>query len=240
MVFYERLEKLRNEKGISQGDLEKQLKFSNGSISKWKKSKPTHDRLEKLADYFCVTSDFLIGKTDIVICPVCGFGNNPLSEQSRKEHEQFHNRFLAIKEKYPFFMKLSDADKLRNDSITNFRNPNRTIDERLNSFDDYLRADFSSEIARSNYEADHLNYEDFCKVEVGTLEVDWVISEELIDILIEKYGIDRNYMFGNEQILARTSNNPQLMRILSYAEKLNPAMLDALEIQIKALVESKK
>lgn len=59
MTFYERLETLRKSRGISQGDLEKELIFSNGSISKWKKSVPTYDRLKKLADYFGVTVEFL-------------------------------------------------------------------------------------------------------------------------------------------------------------------------------------
>lgn len=60
MEFYERLENLRKNKGISQGDLEKELGFSNGSISKWKKSTPTHERLQKVANYFDVTVDYLI------------------------------------------------------------------------------------------------------------------------------------------------------------------------------------
>lgn len=59
MTFYERLETLRKTKKISQGDLEKELGFSNGSISKWKKSQPTFDRLKKLADYFGVTVEYL-------------------------------------------------------------------------------------------------------------------------------------------------------------------------------------
>ncbi|MCH5271612.1 MAG: helix-turn-helix transcriptional regulator [Lachnospiraceae bacterium] len=59
MTFYERLETLRKSKKISQGDLEKELGFSNGSISKWKKSQPTFDRLKKLADYFGVTVEYL-------------------------------------------------------------------------------------------------------------------------------------------------------------------------------------
>lgn len=67
MEFYERLEKLRKNKGISQGDLEKELEFSNGSISKWKKSTPTHERLQKVADYFNVSVDYLMtGKTNIL------------------------------------------------------------------------------------------------------------------------------------------------------------------------------
>lgn len=59
MDFYERLENLRKSKKISQGDLEKELGFSNGSISKWKKSQPTFDRLKKLADYFGVSVEYL-------------------------------------------------------------------------------------------------------------------------------------------------------------------------------------
>ena len=45
MTFYERIEELRKTRGISQGDLEKELGFSDGSISKWKSSMPTYKRL---------------------------------------------------------------------------------------------------------------------------------------------------------------------------------------------------
>lgn len=40
MNMYERIEFLRRKEGISQGNLEKELGFSNGSISKWKTSTP--------------------------------------------------------------------------------------------------------------------------------------------------------------------------------------------------------
>lgn len=60
MTMYERIETMRKSVGISQGKLEKELGFSNGSISKWKNSTPTPDRLQKLADYFGVSVDYLI------------------------------------------------------------------------------------------------------------------------------------------------------------------------------------
>ncbi len=60
MEVYERIESLRKEFGISQGKLEKELGFSNGSISKWKNSMPNPERLKKLADYFNVSVDFLM------------------------------------------------------------------------------------------------------------------------------------------------------------------------------------
>lgn len=60
MTLFERIEELRNSKGISQGKLEKELGFSNGSISKWKNSTPNPERLKKLADYFGVSVEYLM------------------------------------------------------------------------------------------------------------------------------------------------------------------------------------
>ena len=60
MTVFERIETLRKAKKISQGKLEKELGFSNGSISKWKTSMPTADRLQKIADYFNVTIEYLM------------------------------------------------------------------------------------------------------------------------------------------------------------------------------------
>jgi len=60
MTMFERIENLRKSAGLSQGKLEKELGFSNGSISKWKNSTPTPDRLQKLADYFHVSLEYLM------------------------------------------------------------------------------------------------------------------------------------------------------------------------------------
>ena len=57
--LYDKVETLRKEKGISQRILEMELGFSNGSISKWKKSMPTIERIQKLADYFNVPIEYL-------------------------------------------------------------------------------------------------------------------------------------------------------------------------------------
>lgn len=60
MTLFDRIEKLRNKHNISQGRLEEVLGFSNGSINKWKTSMPKADRLQKLAEYFNVSVDYLL------------------------------------------------------------------------------------------------------------------------------------------------------------------------------------
>lgn len=59
MDFYERLTALMKDRGLSQKDLETELNFSNGSVSKWMKSKPNADRMQKLAKYFGVSVEYL-------------------------------------------------------------------------------------------------------------------------------------------------------------------------------------
>ena len=103
--MYEIFEKLLEINGITIYKFCKENGISESTIYTWKRKKSVarQELAQKVCDYFGITIDFLMGKTDIVVCPICGFGNNPISEQSEKEHEEFHKKFLDVKEKYPFF-----------------------------------------------------------------------------------------------------------------------------------------
>lgn len=59
-----RIKDLCKEKGISHRRLEQELGLGNGAISKWIKSSPSSDIVEKLADYFNVSVDYLLGRID--------------------------------------------------------------------------------------------------------------------------------------------------------------------------------
>lgn len=62
MSIYQRIKDLANEKKISIRELEKQLGFSNGAVNKWEIKAPS-DKLEAVADYFNVSTDYLLGRT---------------------------------------------------------------------------------------------------------------------------------------------------------------------------------
>lgn len=66
--IYERIEKLCEEKGISINKLESITNVGSSSIQKWKNGSvksPSVEKLSKIARYFNVTIDYLIGATDI-------------------------------------------------------------------------------------------------------------------------------------------------------------------------------
>lgn len=56
-----RIKHLCNLRGISVPKLEEQLGFGAGTISKWNKSSPGADKLKKVAEYFQVSTDYLLG-----------------------------------------------------------------------------------------------------------------------------------------------------------------------------------
>lgn len=64
MTLLERVKMLCNENGISQRTLEKELELGNGALSKWGKSSPSTDALQKIADFFGVSLDWLTGNSD--------------------------------------------------------------------------------------------------------------------------------------------------------------------------------
>jgi transcriptional regulator with XRE-family HTH domain len=51
-------------KGISIPKLEKELGFGRGSIYNWEKSSPSIDKIEKVANYFRVSIDEIVGRGD--------------------------------------------------------------------------------------------------------------------------------------------------------------------------------
>ncbi len=65
-AFSERLKHLRMEKNIGQNALAEELKVSNASISYWETGKqiPSAEVIFKLAKYFAVSADYLLGLKD--------------------------------------------------------------------------------------------------------------------------------------------------------------------------------
>lgn len=65
-IFAERLSELRKSKGLSQATLSQFIDVSVSVICYWEtdRSEPTAPNLVKLADFFEVSVDFLLGRTD--------------------------------------------------------------------------------------------------------------------------------------------------------------------------------
>ncbi|NQH27124.1 helix-turn-helix transcriptional regulator [Streptococcus suis] len=61
---FEKIKELCKKQGISLNQLEDKLGFSQNYIYSMKKGNPKVDNLQKIADYFNVSTDYLLGRTD--------------------------------------------------------------------------------------------------------------------------------------------------------------------------------
>lgn len=64
MNLLERIKKLCNQRGISVYQLEEKIDIGRNTIYQWNKRTPSTDKIQKVADYFDVSVDYLLGRTD--------------------------------------------------------------------------------------------------------------------------------------------------------------------------------
>ncbi|MEG0732394.1 MAG: helix-turn-helix transcriptional regulator [Vagococcus sp.] len=79
---------LANKRGITIAELERTLGIANGTIGKWDKQNPTTEPLSKLSDYFNVSIDYLLGKTENpfrISSAEEDFDNNSIDNHEKEE-----------------------------------------------------------------------------------------------------------------------------------------------------------
>jgi transcriptional regulator with XRE-family HTH domain len=61
-MIYDRIKFLANKRKLSLNQVEEQMGYSKNTLYKLKYQKPGTERLEQLADYFNVSTDYLLGR----------------------------------------------------------------------------------------------------------------------------------------------------------------------------------
>lgn len=64
MTVFERIQILAKKQGKSVKEVSRELDFGESTIYKWKTQSPKAEYLEKIADYFNVSLDYLQGRTE--------------------------------------------------------------------------------------------------------------------------------------------------------------------------------
>lgn len=60
MTLVEKIRALARQRDLSLPQLEQELGLGNGTISRWRNSSPNTEKLQKIADYFNVSMDYLL------------------------------------------------------------------------------------------------------------------------------------------------------------------------------------
>lgn len=63
-ITFERIKELAKKQGLSINSLEEKLGYSRNTIYALKRNQPGSEKLQQIADYFNVSTDYLLGRTD--------------------------------------------------------------------------------------------------------------------------------------------------------------------------------
>lgn len=112
--FGDRLRLLRKEKRLTQEELAKTFYLNKSSISRYENNcqVPEHDLLQKIADFFNVSMDYLLGRTDENTSTIVA----PITKKDIKDHNTFMedakalfmNGEVAEEDKEKIFKDISD------------------------------------------------------------------------------------------------------------------------------------
>lgn len=64
ILAFDKIKELADKQGISLNTLEERLGYSTNYLYSLKKGNPKSDRLQEIADYFNVSTDYLLGRTN--------------------------------------------------------------------------------------------------------------------------------------------------------------------------------
>lgn len=67
MLFGSMIKKLREQKNLKQEDIAKMMNVDRSTVGKWENgsSKPDYEKMIKLADYYGVSVDYLLGREEV-------------------------------------------------------------------------------------------------------------------------------------------------------------------------------
>ncbi|MGN9161191.1 MULTISPECIES: helix-turn-helix domain-containing protein [unclassified Clostridium] len=91
-----RLKELRKKHGLTQKSLADILLIDNSSISKYENDKaiPENELLQRIADFFSVSVDYLLGRSDISSPKKSTFDDLELNPKDKKDIEKIFNSTL--------------------------------------------------------------------------------------------------------------------------------------------------
>jgi transcriptional regulator with XRE-family HTH domain len=101
MSLVENIKTLCKQKNISIPKLENEFGFGHGAVYNWDKNSPSIDKLQKVAEYFGVSTDYLLGKTNIMnweeVFPLVAkdFANEELTPDEQEKLKQYKHHLSS-------------------------------------------------------------------------------------------------------------------------------------------------
>lgn len=189
--MYEIYELLLSEKGCRTADVARETGINQTVFSEWKKGKstPKSDKMQKIADFFAVPLEYLLGKNGFVTCQECGMMYYTSNINDCRTHEEFHNKYLIATRFYGYFYPLPIIENEKSKYLTIASDYDSVFEKRVSAWVEVIRTYFSRSLSGWNYELEHPAFDHYAAMLLNTKTFEARINDTAIFTrLVRMYG----------------------------------------------------
>lgn len=106
---FEKVRELARKKGLSLNQVEEKLGYSKNTLYSLKRQKVSSERLQEIADYFNVSTDYLLGRTDNPKIATDGDASAPLDLRNIAAQSMLFDGKLLTEEDIDFITAVLEA-----------------------------------------------------------------------------------------------------------------------------------
>ena len=164
MNLKERIQELCKRENISMNQLEEELEFGKGYISKLGKSTPNTAKIQKIANRFSVPLEYLMGKEGLVRCPICGLEYLASDLEDCKTHEEEHKAFENAMKKYGMIYPSTTYETIKNKNLSVASNSTVNAENRINAWIEVMRSYWSRSLSGCSYSLSHPDFDSYASM----------------------------------------------------------------------------
>lgn len=231
-MIYERIKVLCDDQHRSVSELERSIGVARSSLSKIDRHKPSAEKMQNIATELDVSADFLLGKTDVVVCPLCQFPYRPMEEPDRKDHREYHNLYCETAVQYgENFIEGVDAKKEADQLCDRINDVFLSDEQRDEILLHYIRLRFTQFVITSGFPR-YVDFNEYTRAKIVEFDTERGIAvKEYRAHVFREYGIEldsdkkestsgKAYYFDDEtaDIAQKMYENPELRALFDAAD----------------------
>lgn len=192
--MYEIFEQLLQKYGVTAYQVSKSTGIAQSTFSSWKSRRNllSGDKAKKVADYFGVSVDYLLGRTDKIMCYDCGYWYDPLNEAEVNAHNKKHAIWEKAVEKYGFCWNYIKSDETELMSRRFLKEIDLDTDSAVMYVENILKALFSNELREHDFSYPY-DFKYFVAKQLEKRSIRDIMPKEVYERLEEKYETWKNY-----------------------------------------------
>lgn len=192
MSLYDNVKQAAKSKGYSINRLEQELGFARSYISKFKTITPSADKIQKIADFLGVSSEYLLtGEEEqgLITCKECGLMYNSSDPSDIKIHQKQHEAYEKAKKKFgTIYGYYPERERIKAENRSIYENNSLPLEQRYNAQLEILRCLFSRSLEACTYDLNHVDYETYVSMMLKNNSYGPKLDDKIFLKLKNKFG----------------------------------------------------